>query len=32
MNYLNVLKKLYIIGEIETWNSNIRSKARQFEL
>jgi len=26
MDYLNVLKKLYIIEEIEAWNPNIRSK------
>lgn len=26
INYLNVLKKLYIIEEIEAWNPNIRSK------
>ena len=26
MDYINVLKKLYIIEEIEAWNPNIRSK------
>ena len=26
MDYMNILKKLYIIDEIEAWNPNIRSK------